>query len=70
MNINWTEAQKIVIIRIISFTALAMNEDKRKAALALIHRITFYSKDELNAMMDDIRVYVSDETLIRFNEEK
>ena len=69
MNIDWTEDQKMAIIRIISFTAFSMNDDERGDALALIHRITFNSKDKLNAMMDDIRVYVSDETLIRFNEE-
>jgi hypothetical protein len=70
VQLSWTEAQKIIVIRIISFTATAMSDDKRGAALALIHTITFASKDELNRRMDDIRVYVSDETLARLEDEK
>lgn len=68
--LSWTEAQKIIIIRIISFTAIGMVDDKQISALALIHRITFGTKDELNARMAEIRVYVSDETLQRMEEEK
>ena len=67
--LSWTENQRIIIIRIISFTATVMSDDKRDAALALIHRITFASKDELNEKLEDIKVYVSEETLERLENE-
>ena len=48
MILKWTDSQKVTLIRMISFDAIGGSDSKRGAGLALIHRITFKSKDELN----------------------